>query len=247
MPTIAPFEPAAREPATEAVRRGPKTKKEQRRVSTERLLAAALRLFITQGYHATTVERIGREADLTKGAVYFYFGAKARLLLALLDQVEELTVAPTIAAVTASRGSARDKLVSFMHSQSIIGAERGALMMLAILMSTEFHGSNDPIERRLVGLMGRLTALLQDIVEQGRIEGVLRADLGPRETASMLMAVNQGCFVEWYRRGRDLDGPGFVRAMRTIVLEGIGTNGNGTDRQGTTTDRETTDRETGDG
>ena len=222
METIAAFETPPAAP-----RRGPRTKKEQRRASTERLLAAALRLFITQGYLATSVEEIGRAADLTKGAVYFYFGAKARLLLALLDRAEALTVEPTIAAVRRRGGSARDKLVAFMHSQSSVGAEHGALMMLAILMATEFHGSDDPIERRLDGLMGRLAALLEEIVAQGRREGVLRADLGARETASMLMAVNQGCFVEWYRRGRDLDGPGFVRAMRGIVLDGVGAGGRG--------------------
>ncbi len=226
MATIAPLQAEPR-PAAPAARRGPRTKKEQRRVSTERLLAAALRLFITQGYLATSVEEIGRAADLTKGAVYFYFGAKARLLLALLDRAEALTVEPTIAAVRQRDGSARDRLVAFMHSQSSVGAEHGALMMLAILMATEFHGSGDPIEHRLDGLMGRLAALLEEIVEQGRREGVLRADLGARETASMLMAVNQGCFVEWYRRGRDLDGPGFVRAMRTIVLDGVGAGGHG--------------------
>ena len=212
-------------------RRGPRTKKEQRRASTGRLLAAALRLFITQGYLATSVEQIGREAGLTKGAVYFYFGAKAELLLALLERAEALTVEPSISAVKAREGSAQDKLVAFMHSQSSVGAEHGALMMLAILMATEFHGSGDPIEHRLNGLMGRLSALLQGIIEQGRDEGTLRADLGPRETASMLMAVNQGCFVEWYRRGGDLDGPSFVRAMRTIVLDGLGTGGHGLHRE----------------
>jgi len=228
MATLAPLTSTRSEPRPKSTRRGPKTNKEQRRLSTERLLAAALKLFITQGYSATTVEQIGRAADRTKGAVYFYFGAKAQLLMALLDQAEAVTVEPTIAAVRQRNGTARDKLVAFMHSQSAIGAERGALMMLAILMSTEFHGIDDPIERRLDGLMDRLTNLLQEIVEQGRREGILRTDLGPRETASMLMAVNQGCFVEWYRRGKDLDGPGFVRAMRTIVLDGVGFSGHST-------------------
>ena len=104
MATIAPLEPTRGDRAADGLgneeasgRRGPRTKKEQRRASTERLLAAALRLFITQGYLATSVEQIGRDASLTKGAVYFYFGAKAELLLALLERVEALTVEPSIA------------------------------------------------------------------------------------------------------------------------------------------------------
>ncbi len=204
---------------------GPRTKKERRRASIERLLAAALRLFIAHGYQATTVERIGQEAGLTKGAVYFYFPAKADLLLALLDRVERWVVAPSVAAVEGCAGSARDRLVAFMHSQSAIGAERGPWMVLAILMSSEFHGSDDPIAGRLDGLMGRLSRMLQAVVADGAREGSLRADLAPRETASLLMAVNQGCFLEWHRRSRDLDGPDLVRAMRTIVLEGLAASG----------------------
>lgn len=199
----------------------PLTKKEQRRVSVDKLLAAALKLFIRQGYHATSVEQIAHEAGLTKGAVYFYFKSKGRVMMDLLDRVESTTIEPTIAAVRAAGDDARDQLVAFMHSQSMIGAERGELMMLAILMSTEFHGSGDPIEARLRELMGRMYALLIATVEAGRRQGLIRRELGTAETVSMIMAVNQGCFVEWYRNRSRLKGPDFVRAMRTIVLDGV--------------------------
>lgn len=199
----------------------PLTKKEQRRASVENLLAAALRLFITQGYHATSVEQIAHAAGLTKGAVYFYFKSKGRVLMDLLDRVEEETIEPTVEAVRAAGTNARDQLVAFMHSQSMIGADRGELMMLVILMSTEFHGSGDPIEDRLKELMGRMYDTLTETVDAGRRQGLIRRELGTPETVSMIMAVNQGCFVEWYRSRSRLNGPDFVRAMRTIVLDGV--------------------------
>lgn len=199
----------------------PATKKEQRRASVEKLLAAALRLFITQGYHATSVEQVARAAGLTKGAVYFYFKSKARLLTDLLDRVEERTIAPTVAAVSEADGDARNRLVAFMHSQSMIGADHGDLMMLAILMSTEFHGSGDPVEQRVAEVMAPLYDVLTGVVEQGRGQKIIRGELGTAETVSMIMAINQGCFVEWYRSRDRLNGPDFVRAMRTIVLDGV--------------------------
>ena len=67
-------------------RERPATKREQRAASIEALLGEALTLFITQGYHATTVEEIAQAAGLTKGAVYFYFKSKANVLKALLDR-----------------------------------------------------------------------------------------------------------------------------------------------------------------
>lgn len=199
----------------------PATKKEQRRVSVEKLLSAALRLFITQGYNATSVEQVAHAAGLTKGAVYFYFKSKARLLMTLLDRAEERTIEPTVAAVRAVEGDARAKLVAFMHSQSTIGADHGALMMLLILMSTEFHGSGDPTEQRVGEVLAPLYDVLTDVVEEGRKQGTIQGALGTAETVSMIMAINQGCFVEWYRSRDRLDGPAFVRAMRTIVLDGV--------------------------
>ena len=68
-------------------RERPATKREQRAASIEALLGEALALFITQGYHATTVEEIAQAAGLTKGAVYFYFKSKANVLKALLDRM----------------------------------------------------------------------------------------------------------------------------------------------------------------
>ena len=99
-----------------ATARAPQTKEEQRRASIEKLLAAALALFVTRGYHATSVEEVAARAGLTKGAVYFYFRSKGRLLLSLLDRVEEQVIAPTLDAIAAG-ADPRDKLVAFMHSQ----------------------------------------------------------------------------------------------------------------------------------
>ena len=114
-------------------RERPTTKREQRAASIEALLSKALTLFITQGYHATTVEVIAQAAGLTKGAVYFYFKSKANVLKTLLDRTEELTVEPTIAAMDTSGDDPKDRLNAFVRSQSVIGAEKTEYMLLAIL------------------------------------------------------------------------------------------------------------------
>lgn len=50
----------------------------------DEILDAALDLFVTQGFHRTTVEQIARAAQLSKGAVYLYFPSKPDLLVALV-------------------------------------------------------------------------------------------------------------------------------------------------------------------
>jgi AcrR family transcriptional regulator len=54
--------------------------------SRERLLAAALELFTTRGYAATSVREIVERAQLTKPTLYYHFKSKQDLYLALLEQ-----------------------------------------------------------------------------------------------------------------------------------------------------------------
>jgi AcrR family transcriptional regulator len=202
-------------------RERPTTKREQRAASIEALLSKALTLFITQGYHATTVEVIAQAAGLTKGAVYFYFKSKANVLKTLLDRTEELTVEPTIAAMDASGDDPKDRLNAFVRSQSVIGAEKTEYMLLAILMSAEFNGSGDEIERRLIELMARMEDALRETVKSGQNIGIFRKEIGAEELASIIMAINKGCYVEWYMRGKDLKGQDFARAFRDFVFDGV--------------------------
>ena len=202
-------------------RERPTTKREQRAASIEALLVKALTLFITQGYHATTVEVIAQAAGLTKGAVYFYFKSKANVLKALLDRTEELTVEPTIAAMNAAGNDPKDRLNAFVRSQSVIGAEKTEYMLLAILMSAEFNGSGDEIERRLIELMARMEDALRETVRAGQESGLFRREVRAEELASVIMATNKGCYVEWYMRGGDLRGQDFARAFRDFVFDGV--------------------------
>jgi TetR/AcrR family acrAB operon transcriptional repressor len=50
------------------------------------LLDAGLRVFGRQGYAATKLEDIAREAAVTRGAIYWHFGGKAELYQALLAE-----------------------------------------------------------------------------------------------------------------------------------------------------------------
>lgn len=199
----------------------PATKREQRAASIDALLSEALTLFITQGYHATTVEVIAQAAGLTKGAVYFYFKSKANVLTTLLDRTEELTVEPTIAAMNAAGDNPKDRLNAFVRSQSVIGAEKTEYMLLAILMSAEFNGSGHAIENRLIELMARMENALKETVKSGQKNGVFRTEIRADEIASVIMATNKGCYVEWYMRGDDLKGQDFARAFRDFVFDGV--------------------------
>jgi len=74
------------------------------RATRDRLLKTAFQLFHEQGYHATGVATILREAGVNPGSMYHFFGSKDDLLLKVLefalDYLEPMVVAPVEAATS---------------------------------------------------------------------------------------------------------------------------------------------------
>jgi TetR/AcrR family transcriptional regulator, fatty acid metabolism regulator protein len=56
----------------------------------ERILDAALSVFSSHGYPDASVDDIAREADTSKGGIYFHFPSKQAIFLALLDRSARL-------------------------------------------------------------------------------------------------------------------------------------------------------------
>ena len=52
------------------------------------LISTARALFLSDGYDATPMNRIAREAGVTPNTIYWYFRDKEQLLLAVLDELD---------------------------------------------------------------------------------------------------------------------------------------------------------------
>jgi TetR/AcrR family transcriptional regulator, transcriptional repressor of aconitase len=63
----------------------PKISDEQRQARRDQILGAAWRCFFRKGIHATSMEEILREADLSAGAVYLYYKGKDELIVAAIS------------------------------------------------------------------------------------------------------------------------------------------------------------------
>src|SRR5207248_5924493 len=83
-----------------------------REPSRKPLMAAAIDCFARLGYQGTTIDRIARDAGVTKGAVYYHFRDKEELLFeAVKDRIggfeqhvlEKVKVTPAPDALTRLR------------------------------------------------------------------------------------------------------------------------------------------------
>lgn len=197
--------------------------RDRRAASIEAVLNAAQYHFVAGGYHGTTMDQIAGRAGLTKGAVYFYFKDKSSLLEALLDRVESRIFTPLF-EILGDRGlAAQERLVIFLHRQSVAGGEHAEMLLLPVVMSKEFSGSGDPIAGRVEALYDRLYAALERLVEDGQRSGEFWRHAGAAEQASIIVAMHDGMLLEWLRRGgkNRVDPFELVRAFRLTMLKGL--------------------------
>src|SRR6516225_7325526 len=80
---------------TSPQRRRPDAPRSARLTKAERkrqLLAHAKQLFVTQGYHATTTEKIAQAAGVTEPVLYRHFESKKALFLEVLEEIRTATL-----------------------------------------------------------------------------------------------------------------------------------------------------------
>ena len=128
-----------------------------------RVVATAVRLFADQGFAATSIKQIAREAGVSQGAMYTYFASKDDLLREIFGQGME-----DVAATLASAGSADDPLqgIERLVQESFrLVAEHAARWRLIYALRTqpavverlgiELDGLAERIERELAKLCTR--------------------------------------------------------------------------------------------
>jgi AcrR family transcriptional regulator len=137
-------------------KRGRPTADERRRRETE-ILTAALAVFLTCGYGASTVDELAAAAQVTKRTLYTYYGDKGGLFAAMvrdlaasvsLDEASDRDTLETLAA----------RIVSRVHSDELVGlhqlviGESARFPELAVIL----HSSGDA--RHIARLAGHLRA-----------------------------------------------------------------------------------------
>ena len=81
-----------------------RTQEERRAETRSLLLEAAADLFARKGFHATSAEAVAAAANRTTGALYDHFGGKPGLLVALLQQWIEQTIADLTSSLEGEQG-----------------------------------------------------------------------------------------------------------------------------------------------
>ncbi|MEP9362135.1 TetR family transcriptional regulator [Nocardioides sp. CN2-186] len=122
------------------------------------VLAASARLFVAQGFHATSMRGIAAEASMSVAGIYHHFPSKERILVDLMD----LTMAEIKWRLLAARDEGNDEAESFglmVESLALFHAVRGDL---AFLGASEMRGLSGADLKRIIGMRNEVQHLLDE-------------------------------------------------------------------------------------
>lgn len=137
----------------------------------QRILEAAERLVIDNGYAATSVDRVIAESHSSKGSFFHHFTSKNDLARALVERYAASDVAHLRAALDHARASTDDpagRVVAFVRffeddADAIMEAQSSCLYV-SILTERELilDGTSDQIEEAVLAWRRGFSALLRD-------------------------------------------------------------------------------------
>jgi TetR/AcrR family transcriptional regulator, fatty acid metabolism regulator protein len=155
------------------------------------ILDAAVRVFARQGYEASPVGDVAKEAGVAYGLVYHYFGSKEAVLEAVFrEQWGRLLAAVAVAEDTGK--SAPEQLGLVVKIVLRTWRDDPDLVRLLVREITRSPHIQDELDE-----IGQAFASLERIIRRGQDEGTFRPEVDARLAAWMLYGALEEVLTGW--------------------------------------------------
>jgi len=157
------------------------------------ILDAALRTFVKRGYPETKVAEIASEAKVAEGTIYNYFPSKEDLLLALFDEKWNAIIHEVKSKINRLDDPNKKLKAIFSSVVRMFRKNRqlAEIFMIDIKQSSIFL--NNYTINRIVDFLD----LIEEILEEGKREGMYRKDLNTRVAKMIIFGAAQGILLSW--------------------------------------------------
>ncbi|MFB9315797.1 TetR family transcriptional regulator [Nocardioides plantarum] len=185
-------------------------------ISIDPVLEAAARVFVRQGFHATSMREVATEAHLSVAGVYHHHPSKERLLVSLLD----LTLAEIGWRVEAARVEGRDPVDSFARMVESLALFHAVRADLAFIGASEMRALGPQERTRITGLRDGVQHALDTQAAACLDVGAFEVD----DARTTLRAIATMCtsLPSWFRPEGPLDAASVARAYAQYALTLMG-------------------------
>lgn len=157
-----------------------------------KILSTARRLFVQQGYTATSMRQVAETAGIGKATIYHHFSDKQSIVIALLQS--------NLSRMDEALQRVRNESDPRRRIEVAVEASVDFLFESADIMQVirrEVPGGRDQMQRSFTKMFQEYMTLLTDAIQRGIEQGIFRP-VNPADTARVLMIMIQGTFTMTY-------------------------------------------------
>ena len=181
-----------------------------------RILDAAVRVFAAQGYDASRVGDVAREAGVAYGLVYHYYDSKEAVLEAVFREAwGRLLAAVALAEATSEDAAEQLELVV----KIVLRAWRDDPDLVRLLVR---EVTRNPHIQDELDEIGQAFASLERMVRRGQDDGTFRSGLDPRLASWMLYGALEEVLTGWVLGQLPDDVEAVAAAEREVIATLVG-------------------------
>ncbi|MGN6799609.1 MAG: TetR/AcrR family transcriptional regulator [Gaiellaceae bacterium] len=181
-----------------------------------RILDAAVRVFAAQGYDASRVGDVAKEAGVAYGLVYHYYESKEAVLEAVFREAWGRLLA-AVALAEESGGDASEQLELVVKIVLRAWRDDPDLVRLLVREVTRNPHIQDELDE-----IGQAFASLERMVRRGQADGTFRAELDPKLAAWMLYGALEEVLTGWVLGQLPDDAAAVSAAEREVTATMVG-------------------------
>lgn len=188
----------------------------------ERILKAATKVFADNGFYATRVSEIAKEAGVADGTIYLYFENKDAVLISIFEDRITALLEVLRKKVDEAEGF-EAKLRSIIELQlGLLEDERD----LAEVITVNLRQSSRLLKQYATPLFTEYLELIAGVISDGQDHGDVRDDISPRIAARGLFGALDGIALTWALGNSERpDQPARLRRaatqIATVFLDGL--------------------------
>jgi len=151
----------------------------------DQILDAAERLFARQGFAATTIKEIGKEAAVNPALLYYYYDSKETLYRAMLQRILSQLLTRGVDAVERATTHA-DRIRAFVRAQARLLGEHPHFPQLLVRELVDHHAAH--AEQAITSTAAGAFKRLCEVIAAGQSDGAFQESLDPRFTAISIIS-----------------------------------------------------------
>lgn len=206
-------------PACSAEQRARRDIREVRsRWRTRQVLDAAIRLMNADGFSGVSMQALAREASVSVGLIYKYFGGREDVVVAVvLDLVHEVRQA-VLARMTEAGDDPVEQLAAGFGAYCTVMDEHRHAGLLTYRQSGEL---GPPARHRLKAAELTTTAPLHEAAEQAARDGLLVENVDLELLVFDLMILAQGWALKYWHLREDYDVGRYIGVQAAAMLRSV--------------------------